>query len=452
MCLIIAPGKDGAPALLPRDAFDYAFSRNKDGFGAMWVEDGKVNHFKTLGLSVDEAYDQMQEHSERFPSSIFHLRMKTHGKIIPGLSHPFRLLTKKRHGKDLFFMHNGVLSSFGNKLTYGQSDTTVFKDKILIPLLTRDPDALEDPEIWSSINKLTSGSRLIFLDSEGKVYKTSENSWNDRYGLTLSNTYMLPYEATTTTYSKDKALDILTGGKMVVTGQLVYFRQIDRGGVISGHWCSCPKIGFIRTDSGMLYKDSGVNNKIYHTVDFIPKNEEFKYLGLTLVPSGVVTENLTDFSSDFEDDDIPPFDLSPSVDRSEVKLPAPEDQRLRYARLIHNTYAGKVSSRVHLLADLIGMNDTELNSLVDEDPETSSTIVAELIEMVIEYNTILWGIDPNHSKILNVDEILRIGQTDYHRDAMKEVAKIRRAEYEEQIKKINEVLDTPDNDDEVMVG
>ncbi len=139
MCLIIAPGKDGKKALLPRDVFDYVYSKNDDGFGAMWTEDGKVNHFKTVGLSADEVYSTMEEYVERFPNVIFHMRYRTHGKVTPGLCHPFRVLHRSRHGKDLFFMHNGVLGSFGNDLKPGQSDTTNFKDKILVPLEKTEP-------------------------------------------------------------------------------------------------------------------------------------------------------------------------------------------------------------------------------------------------------------------------------------------------------------------------
>lgn len=451
MCLIIAPGKDGTPALLPREAFNYTYQRNKDGFGAMWIEDGRVNHFKTLGLTEDEIYNTMEEYVERYPNIIFHMRLKTHGKVIPGLSHPFRILNKNRHGKDLFFMHNGVLSSFGNNLSYGQSDTTAFKDKMLVPLLTRDPDALDDPEVWDALNKLTSGSRLVFMDSDGNVKYTAENSWNDRYGLMLSNDYMIPYERKYyPPTKKDDAPSILTGTDMTVTGHFVYFRNIDRGGVAEGHWCSCPKLGFVRTEAGLLYRDNGVNVKIYHATNYIPKNEEFKHLGLQIVPP--VTPPVV--ANDFDDDD-PLFDDMPpfSVDTSEAPSsgPAPEEQRLRYARLVNNTYADTVTSRVHLLADLIGMGDKEMLSFVDEDPQNATTVLAELIEMVIEYNDALWAVDPNHPKILNADEIIRLGQADYHRDAIQEVTKIRRAAYEEQIRKVNEILDTPD-EPEVNVG
>lgn len=457
MCLIIAPGKDGKPALLPRDVFDYTYSRNNDGYGAMWIEDGRVQHFKSTSLEADEIYDAMQARVDSNPETIFHMRLRTHGKIIPGLAHPFRILNKSRHGKDLFFMHNGVLSTYGNRLTYGQSDTTVFKDKILVPLLTRDPDALDDPEVWESLNKLTTGSRLVFMDSEGKTYFTSPSSWNERYGLHLSNTYMVPPEVKPRVYTPaNDPPTILTGDTMTVTGHFVYFRQIDREGVVNGHWVSCPKLGYIRTESGMLYKDNGPRNKIYHAANYIPKDNEFKHLGLTIVPPTI--EDSIDYGSPMMEDDDLPFELSPSVDASEVPSrtpvsgPAPVDQRLRYARLLHNMYAGHVTSRPHLMADIIGMGDDELSSFIEEDAENAAVAFAELVEMVLEYNDVLWKIDPNHEKILNPDEITRIGQTDYHRLAIMEITKIRRTEYEEQIKKLHEIGDGPGEDDEVHVA
>lgn len=456
MCLIIAPGKDGGPALLPRDVFDYVYKSNKDGFGAMWVEDGRVNHFKTLGLQPDEIYGTMEEYVERFPDVIFHMRLKTHGKIIPGLCHPFRILNKNRHGKDMFFMHNGVLSEWGNNLSYGQSDTTRFKDKILVPLLTRDPDALEDPEVWAALNKMTSGSRLVFMDSDGKTYFTSENSWNDRHGTRNSNTYMLPPEnyhdygyGYSMTGDGDNVPTVLTGKETQVTGHFIYYRQIDKAGLVSSHWVNCPKIGYIRTESGLLYKDNGPNKKIYHAANYIPKDQEFKHLGLVIVPSKYDADN--DVGSDAMDwvDDEVPFDFPPkSKDKGGGSGggPAPEGQRLRYARLVNNTHGNKVTSRVHLMADLIGMTDDELFSLIKEDATTANTIMADLIEQILLYNQELWTENPNNKMVLDADEVVTIGQDEYHRFAIQEVSAIRRQEAEQQLAKINEILDAPEGE------
>jgi hypothetical protein len=129
-------------------------------------------------------------------------------------------------------------------------------------------------------------------------------------------------------------------------------------------------------------------------------------------------------------------DRSEAPSRTQVSGPAPEDQRLRYARLVHNMQAGNVTSRPHLMADLIGMNDSELCSFVLEDPENTTVAFAELVEMILEYNDALWNIDANHELILNPDELCRIGQTDYHRDAVLEIQKIRRDEYHAQLEQM----------------
>lgn len=437
MCLIIAPGSDGKPALLPREVFDYVYARNNDGFGGMYVKDGRVEHFKNIGMKADEIYSQMEQLSSEHPDVIFHMRYKTHGKIIPGLSHPFRILHKNRHGKDLFFMHNGILSSFGGNLKEGQSDTTVFKDKILIPLLTRDPDALNDPEVMDALNKLTTGSRLIFMDSEGNVWKTSESSWNSRYGLSLSNTYMLP-SMTYEEYTKPKSVVTMgypsTGEETKVTKMFIYSRQVARQGILTTHWCSCPKEGFIRTDAGQLYRDNGPDKNIYHDIDYIPKEEEYKYLG------SIDTEYY-DPNTPFDDDDVP-FDWSkdPNVKEyeeyeasskdKESSLPAPLDMRLRYARLVHNLFNGSVTSRSQLIADLIGMGDEEMGAFISEDPSSAHIILAELIEMVLEYNDVLWQSDPNHEKILDAEMVIEQGSTKYHQKAMEEISRLRKVEYQ----------------------
>lgn len=433
MCLIIAPGEDGKKALLPREVFDYVYNRNNDGFGAMWVEDGRVGHFKTLDLKGDEIYGMMEEYTERYPDVIFHMRYKTHGKIIPGLSHPFRILHKSRHGKDLFFMHNGVLGGFGNNLNYGQSDTTVFKDKILVPLLTRNPDALDDPETMAALNKLTSGSRLIFLDSEGKTWFTGESSWNERYGLKLSNDYMLPYESRPTQMS---TIGKTTGStKTTTTGQFIHFRKIEQLGKSKGFWCSIPREGFVRTESGQLYKDAGTNKTIYHELDLIKKEDEHKHLAVVYRP--VTDDELNDdvpltLVEPLEDDE--PFDDDAYESRKE-EGPAPLDQRLRYARLCHNLFGGTVTSREQLMADLIGMGEEELGDFVSEDSVNAHTVIAELVEMILEYNDELFKVDLKNEKIMDAEELMERADINYHQQAMKDITELRRAEYAEMIEK-----------------
>lgn len=461
MCLIIAPTKDGTiRALLPRDAFDYAYARNQDGFGAMWTEDGRVNHFKALGMEADQMYDYMQEYVERFPDVIFHLRLKTHGRITPSLCHPFRILHKNRHGKDLFFMHNGVLSSFGNRLTYGQSDTTAFKDKVLIPLLTRNPDALDDPAVMASIDKLTSGSRLIFMDSDGKVWRTSDYSWNEKWGPICSNNYMLPNRPLISEQSYPSEGNVVmiggAGGPKEKNG-LMYniFRRIDKDNHIKSYWCAQVANGYIRTETGLLYKDRGTNVILKHEIDFIKKEDEFSLMVGWEAEKDVVDDSdryakymedaykAADAGEEFLDDGLPwdedtlakhtaQYSSYGDEDEQETvgSAVANLDSRLRYARLVHNTQGSGVESREQLIADLIGMAEEEMGSFIKEDPETSHVVMSELIEIICEQNDWIAQTPELKDLAFQTDEIIELGSLSHHQDSMKKISALRKARYQ----------------------
>lgn len=435
MCLIIAPGKDGKVALLPRSVFDHVLSRNDDGFGAMWAEDGRVKHFKTIGLTADQIYSTMEEYVERFPNVIFHMRYKTHGKIIAGLSHPFRILHKNRHGKDLFFMHNGVLGQFGDDLKYGQSDTTVFKDKILTPLLTRDPDALEDIEVLAAINKLTSGSRLVFMDSDGKVTFTQASTWNQRYGLLLSNEYMLPVEYKT--YVNPNSTVSSTTNENKPTGQFVHYRKIvwASGGAPMGNWCSIPAKGYLRTESGALLRDHGPNMAVYAVLDRIKKEDEYLYLtSSNIITIGTPPSNNVVSIVPFADDDAPFADEEEeeeAVERS--KGPAPVEQRLRYGRLVHNLYGGTATDTKQLIGDLISAGNEELGAFIVEDAGNAHAVITDLLNLVLSFNDELFKKDPLNPMIFAADDLLEAGDINYHQQAMQNITNLRREEYKRQL-------------------
>lgn len=445
MCLIIAPGPDGQKALLPRDVFDYVFDRNNDGLGGMYVKDGRVEHFKALDLTADQEYSYMEEMVERHPDVIFHMRYKTHGPVIPALCHPFRILHKNRHGRDLFFMHNGVLSEFGRTLSYGASDTTNFKNKVLVPLLTRNPDALDDPEILQALNKLTSGSRLIFLDSEGKVYRTSETSWVNRYGLRLSNTYMLPAEPKPSygygygdeewkeewkkaesklNDDNKKVIEIGSPSNDDVKAEFPLFRRVVYSkGSESKFWAKQVKKGFIRSQFGSLYRDRGTGISLYHDRDYIPKAKEFDAL---------MEEEAKQPYVPATDDDLND-DLPWGGPQTDGKIPASVGERLRYARLVHNCNSGTITSRPQLLADLLGMDNAELFGFIKEDPENATIVMGELYEIVLEMNDLIKDEEDNDLSF-SYDELLSLGRDEYHPHAMKEITKIRKDQYAEALR------------------
>ena len=474
MCLIIAPNGEGQKALLPREAFDYAYSRNKDGFGAMWTEDGRVNHFKSLGLSGDEIYAYMEEYVEKYPDVIFHLRLKTHGKVTPSLCHPFRILHKSRHGRDMFFMHNGILGAYGNGLTYGQSDTTSFKDKVLVPLLTRDPDALDDPAIMDSINKLTTGSRLVFMDSNGKVWRTSGATWNTEQGPLCSNTYMLPNKPYVPLVSSGYGSypNESDDGKVVTMGRpyssvgqpierdgLMYsvYRMIEVGATQKPHWCAKVADGYLRTETGLLYKDRGDKVMLKHSLDYIPKDQEFQHLAgfrtIEVTPTeddDTRYERLMEeaynkaYGDDSLDDDLP-WDEDTLAEHTQMyakeeKLTttvgeqvANLDERLRYARLVHNTQGSGVMCREQLLGDLIGMSTDEMERFIKEDSTTAHVVMAELIEIVCEQNDWLSQDETLKELAFDAETVMSRGNLTNHQDNMRRISAMRKELYQKKL-------------------
>lgn len=191
MCLIIKHGT--TTNILPREVFDYVYSRNRDGYGVMWVENGRVNIFKTINWSPDQIYDHMKTFEGR-KDVVFHLRMRTDGPIVQDLCHPFRVLRKTTHGKDIVMMHNGVIRKPNIPIRENQSDTTAYNKQVLIPKLSAEPDLIHSKDWVEALTADTVGSRLCFMVDSGEIITTG--FWHDRYGCSVSNLYMLPVERT----------------------------------------------------------------------------------------------------------------------------------------------------------------------------------------------------------------------------------------------------------------
>ncbi len=439
MCLIVAPGEDGTSAKLDRDVFDHVYKSNDDGFGAMWCEDNQVKHFKGLSATADVQFELMNKMADEHPGIVFHFRYKTHGKVIPGLAHPFRILHRSRHGYDMFFMHNGILSSFGNNLGYGQSDTTVFKDKILIPLLTRNPDALDDPETWAAIEKLTNGSRLIFMRSDGKVWRTAKTSWNNRYGVTLSNTYMLPREAyVPAPYYGAANNNNVSKLPNRDTHPLARWIQDSRGGR-SLSWCKEVSPGFVRTEGGALYYDRGAGTNL-SSKDYILRKEELHVLCGDMAEKDKEADKKTevflgevvDETEDFDDDDLP-FEEDSDVPPASSS-PAPVQERLRYARIVYNCHNNVVADTTQLISDLICMGTDELRSFVKDDPSTAAEVLSEVVDMFLEHNTLLLKEPSGNGIAIDTDEMLDRGDSANHQLAMRAIGDKRKENYDALLK------------------
>lgn len=388
-------------------------------------------------------------------------------------------------------MHNGVLGDFGKNLRYGQSDTTNFKDKILIPLLTRNPDALDDPEIMAGLNKMTAGSRLIFLDSNGTVYRTSENSWNSRYGLTLSNTYMLPAQSYTSYSSKSNdnnwqedwrkkqeaylgSLPKGTSGPKEKDGEYYgIFRKVRFQTIAGGTepreesmWFRQIKKGFLRTEFGGLYRDQGPGIVLLYPEHYVTADNEFKAL-MEEANQGAGAEKTIVLGKEDDDlDDDLPFDtIDATEDMEETQYTVPSsntpsslDERLRYARLVHNCHGNEVTDRLQLLADFMGMDNNELYGFTKEDPQTAVIVMSELYEIILEMNDQLseidseFGLDDN-PLTFSMDDLITLGGIKHHMKSMTNINTLRREKYKEQLQqKIAESEDIPAVNTEVVNG
>lgn len=181
MCVIV-----GMPATkrLDKEELLNCYNKNPDGWGAMWVENGKLNHFKGIG-HFSKFWAEYKDVPEDVNCAL-HFRIKTSGKIDQSNSHPFQVLDKTKHGRDLFFMHNGMIDI--ERPNEDMSDTWHYS-KYLGDLLSMHPDVAFDESFLSMVGKETIGSRLLLMDDMGNWHITSKSAWHHEKGCVLSNAH-----------------------------------------------------------------------------------------------------------------------------------------------------------------------------------------------------------------------------------------------------------------------
>ena len=180
MCIIAI---DKRNKCINEDTFKNMFYNNPDGFGGMFAANGKINTYKTY--NEDTAWQWYEENKRKNPTSIFilHFRISTGGDGIDNL-HPFRV------NNNLYFVHNGHFSGFGDALK-NQSDTNEIRN-----LLKLFPANFLDIGI---VNKLLNNlcghySKLVFLSSNGNIKIFNEELFvTDKNGFLYSNNSYMNY-------------------------------------------------------------------------------------------------------------------------------------------------------------------------------------------------------------------------------------------------------------------
>lgn len=178
MCLLIHKPAD---AEMTEELIMDVYAKNNDGFGVMYIDEGKLKVVKTLA-GPDEIIPLYYEHCyER--ECIIHFRMQTHGDIDLDNCHPYKVTD------DIWLAHNGILAC-GNPYDVKKSDTWHFIDLVLKPHLETDPDKILDLRFQEFIGDLIgSSNKFGLMRSDGEVVIINREAGVDHMGMWLSNTY-----------------------------------------------------------------------------------------------------------------------------------------------------------------------------------------------------------------------------------------------------------------------
>lgn len=198
MC-IIAIKKAGID-MIPASIMETMYENNSDGAGYMYAFDGKVHIIKgfmkydALINSLDKLNDK---HNLKDLSIVFHFRISTAGRVDGGNCHPFPVtddfnqLRKTHVNTNLAMAHNGVIHAFSPyNMNDIYNDTQHFIASCVSYLYSLNADFLADERTAELFENIIDGSRLAFLDGEGKIRAFGD--WIEIGGIMYSNTSYLP--------------------------------------------------------------------------------------------------------------------------------------------------------------------------------------------------------------------------------------------------------------------
>lgn len=163
---------------LRRKAARNCFLANRDGAGFAWTDGDKV-YVKKGYFSFRKFWNDFREVQD-YPCLV-HFRIKTHGPVNAENCHPFFV------ADDLALIHNGTLRCVTS--TSGHSDTAVFADKVMAPLVdSYGLSVLEHPVMLPMLeNVIGSGNKVAFLNRDGEFTILNESCGNWAEGIWWSN-------------------------------------------------------------------------------------------------------------------------------------------------------------------------------------------------------------------------------------------------------------------------
>lgn len=188
MCLII---KSDNASELKANLLKSAYSNNSDGFGGMFLADGKIQTFKELPQNENEVIKLWDKFKDMKIPMGLHFRFTTNGGTNKANCHPFEVLNKKQHNRDIWVMHNGPQLPTP-MIDVNKSDTHQYVKWVLRPMLSNNPELIYNKDWVEMIEDSIGSDKLLFLDgSNGKFTIINEDHGETLDNMWLSNTYSI---------------------------------------------------------------------------------------------------------------------------------------------------------------------------------------------------------------------------------------------------------------------
>ena len=188
MCLII---KSDNASELKSNLLKSAYSNNSDGFGGMFLADGKIQTFKELPQNENEVIKLWDKFKDMKIPMGLHFRFTTNGGTNKANCHPFEVLNKKQHNRDIWVMHNGPQLPTP-MIDVDKSDTHQYVKWVLRPMLANNPELIYNKDWKEMIEDSIGSDKLLFLDgSNGKFTIINEDHGETLDNMWLSNTYSI---------------------------------------------------------------------------------------------------------------------------------------------------------------------------------------------------------------------------------------------------------------------
>lgn len=184
MCLII---RKPYGATVPQWILNEAAQDNPHGTGTLVITSKRVTARKALDVKSER---KVLAHANRSSvESWFHFRLATSGSKDHLNCHPVTVPLTGRDARDgyrIWIMHNGIFSGLGDAK---RSDTCQFAEMVGHIIGSNPRRLFKDAMIREAVERMGSGSKYVFVDSEGRSLICHESEWKTFNKLLVSNTY-----------------------------------------------------------------------------------------------------------------------------------------------------------------------------------------------------------------------------------------------------------------------